>query len=100
MGAYVVFQRLQDREGAPPHAVIVGHAELVGERVRFSDGALEEVVTSVEVHDPQDPGRVLTPADGGAYLDALPGTFAGEHFWAMRAYELDPTPSFEERKRI
>jgi hypothetical protein len=98
MGAYIVFQRLRDREGAPPHALDVGHAELVRGRVRFSDAGLEEVVTSIDVHDPHDPGRVLRPADGRAYLDALPSTFAGDHFWAMRVYEIDATPSYEERK--
>jgi hypothetical protein len=98
MGAYVVFQRLQDREGEPPQAVLVGHAELVRNRIRFSDAGLEEVVTSVDVRDPHDPDRVLTPADGRAYLAALPSTFAGEHFWAMRVYEMDATPSYEERK--
>jgi hypothetical protein len=41
---------------------------------------------------------VLRPADGRAYLDALSFTFTGEHFWAMRVYEVDSTPSYEERK--
>jgi hypothetical protein len=56
MGAYIVFQRLRDREGAPPHAVDDGHTELVRDGVRFSDAGLEEVATSIGVHDPHDPG--------------------------------------------
>lgn len=74
-----------------PEGEEVGRAVLTDGRVRFSGamapgGEIRERVrfdeTAVRV---MPDGRELTPADGERYLQALPMTFHGSHFWAAIA---------------
>jgi hypothetical protein len=39
-------------------------------------------ITTVPVED-WDTGRMLLPADGAAYIKALPNAFSGTYFWAV-----------------
>jgi len=57
----------------------LGTVAVVDGRIKVLDGdeeALEQLLADAPVNDPGT-GRALTPADGDAWLRALPWTFSG-----------------------